>query len=34
MEKYEKPEMEILDLDGEDIITTSNPDHTQTPEAG
>lgn len=34
MERYEKPEMEIIALDGEDIITTGNTDPAQTPEAG
>ena len=32
MERYEKPEMEIIALDGEDI-TTSNTDPAQTQEA-
>lgn len=32
MEKYENPQMEIIALNGEDIIVTSVRDDTVTPE--
>lgn len=32
MEKYEKPVIEIVEFDAEDVITTSNPPANNPPE--